>query len=139
MKLYKVREAVTWVDPFGDKHQNLTKYVRVFEVVEPVKIEQAPEEQIMLDNGYEPPYPLDVYALPDGRKWAEVTDHVSYCSVTWYRPLFKDEAEIAASVYDQADEYTVGPRFTWVTESEMRNKRCVNVDGRAVDIEGNLL
>ena len=65
MKLFKVREAVTWTDPFGDKHANLTKYVRVFEVVEPTLVEQDPEHQ-MLDNGYEPPYKLEVELLPEG-------------------------------------------------------------------------
>lgn len=138
MRLYKVREAVTWTDPFGDKHANLTKYVRVFEVVEATVVEQDPEHQIMLDNGYEPPYKLDVYGLPDGRRWAEITDHVSYSPNTWYKPLF-DERKDPVGLYDQADEYNIGPRIAWLTESGMRNRRCVNKDGEAVDIEGNLL
>lgn len=137
MRLYKVREAVTWIDPFGDRHNNLAKYVRVFEVVEPTLFEQDPDHQIMLNNGYEPPYPLDVYGLDDGRRWAQVTNRVDYAGQTWYRPLFKEPS--ASAVYDQADEHTIGPRIVWVTESEMRNKRCVNIDGKAVDIEGTLL
>lgn len=129
MKLFKVREAVTWIDPFGDKHQNQTKYGRLLEVVDVEKTEDFK----MLDNGYEPPYRIWIYKARDGRKWLEITDHVSYHPITLYNPLFDELRDPAL------EKYEVGPRVSWLTEREMKYKRLVNIDGKAVDMEGNLL
>jgi len=130
MRLYKIREAVTWIDPFGDAHRNLTQYVRVLEAIDGV---EKNGEWKMLDNGYEPPYQIWVYEAPDGRKWVEVTNRIDFWGGTWYRPLFDEPRDPAL------DKHEIGPRVAYLTEKQVRNKRCVNYDGKAVDLEGNLL
>ena len=129
MKLFKIREGVTWVDPFGDSHAHQSQYVRVLEI-----IETAPNGEVrMFDNGYEPPYACPILEASDGRTWVEIQNRVDYWGGTWYRPLFDEPRDPAL------DKHEVGPVIRYVTEREMGSKRCVNYDGQAVDLEGNRL
>lgn len=130
MKLYKVREPATWVDPFGDSHQNLSKYVRLLEVAD---VGEPTTDFKMFDNGYEPPYKIWIYRAEDGREWVEITNHIDFWGGTWYRPLFVEPRDPALHKGE------IGPSVRWLTERELKSKRLVNYDGKAVDMEGNLL
>jgi len=129
LRLYKLRSPARYVDSFGDVITNQGKYVRVLEVVDTF----LNSEFYRLETGYGQWWNAPVYEAPDGRTWLEIQEMVAYSGGRWYRPLFDEPRDPAL------DKYEVGPRVHWVPENEMKNKRCVNIDGRAVDTEGNIL
>lgn len=132
MKLYKVRQSATWIDPFGDSHKNQAKYVRVLEVVEPEPTGEFKRLSTGYGDGPDHNWDSEIIGLPDGRKWVPIQNRIDFWGGTWYRPLFEER--------DPAlDPHEIGPQILWLSESDIRTKRCVNLDGKAVDIEGNLL
>lgn len=128
VKLYKVKVAEPYVDHFGDTHRNLVKYVRVIDVVEAFKN----GEMKFLDNGYSK-WESPVFEASDGRTWVYLANKVDYTGGGFWKPLFEEPRDPALS------KHQVGPSLRWIEEKEMKYNRCVDIDGRAVDIEGNPL
>jgi hypothetical protein len=129
LRLYELRSPARYVDSFGDVTTNQSKYVRVLEVVDTFLNGEAR----ILETGYGQHWDAPIYESSDGRTWLEIQEMVAYSGGRWYRPLFDEPRDPAL------DKHEIGPRTYWVPENEMKNKRCVNIDGRAVDTEGNIL
>lgn len=119
VKLTQVREAVPYVDDFGDVHRNLTKYVMI--------INQAvvflTSESRKFNNGYEE-YGVPVYADLFGRKWLMIQNRIDAWGGRWWKPLWDDERDPALL------EHEVPPPTRWYDERQMEGKRVVGPDGR---------
>lgn len=129
LRLYKLSSPARYVDVFGDVVTNLGKYVRVLEVVDTF----LNGEWKMLQTGYGQHWKAPVYESSDGRTWLEIQEMVAYSGGRRYLALDVEPRDPCL------EKGRIGPSITWVPEKGMKNKRCVNIDGRAVDMEGNLL
>jgi len=128
-RLYRVRESALYVDAFGDVITQQGKYVRVLEVIDTF----LNGEWRRVQTGYGQCWDAPIYEASDGRTWVMLQEMVAYSGGRWYRPLFDEPRDPALEPNE------IGPRVTYIPEDEMKYKRCVNADGKPVDMEGNLL
>lgn len=130
MRLHKLQEAATWIDPFGDAHRSLVKYCRLLETVEV----EATGEFVRLQRtgvGVAEPFDATIFAeAGSDRTWIELP---IIPGVYAYRPRFKEPRDLSLA------QHEVGSSTAWVDDAELANRRLVNEHGRAVDREGNPL
>jgi hypothetical protein len=127
MKLCRLVFEQHYINQWGHKEMS----GRTYRVIDVVDVWEN-EETLMVNNGYEPPYPCPVFEANDGRTWLRVQNRIDYWGGVSWRPLF-DQVKVYES------DSNVSAMTKWVPYEEAAKMQLVNEDLRPVDIEGNVL